>query len=233
MIGRTKLVSLIIVRRPVMRNILIATLIALQSGPCLTATAQTTGAGLNKQPALKIEADIRNERSSYFELRTSKAAWAKICGRRDSYCGEPEGLAYTGPRLLLILPAVWIADILVGIGTVPYDVLSAPFRERRVVPIAHWRVSGQLADSSGPLMGHPVKVRVSVMPPHENAWSLGGQTISKTDDSGSFSAVISGPGPSGTEDRIDVDVESTLQALKGKTLARVCCPNATHPEETQ
>lgn len=202
------------------------TLMALVSSIC-TAVAQAQS-DLHLKNGLDITVTPRSV-TPLIDFRTTKAAWGKICGNQHSLCGEPEGLAYTGPALVLIIPAVVVSDAVVGIFTAPYDLVAAPFREHRRKSIMDLKVSGQIFGEKGPPShGTPVWIRGSVMPPQGNSWMSGEVRRTDLDENGRFTVRIALE--ANEEDRLDLDI-STGKRLSDIHVTRTCC-SSNHPAIT-
>ena len=165
-----------------------------------------------------VTAEIRREITPYFELRTSKAVWAKIESPLNT-----EGIGYLGPLLYTIGLVILAVDAIVGIVT------ASPFRERHYNMVSYWKISGQVTDKSGnALESFPIRVNVCVMPPKGNVWRLGGQKFDKTDKDGRFSTLVSGPAPDTIDDRLDVTISVGHERHYTRELATIGT-NATKP----
>lgn len=207
-----------------MKNAIFAFLIVAQPSYALSAFRDDFKREAIIPSPPTVTAELRREITPYFELRTSKAAWDKI--------GSPlntEGIGYLGPLLYPIGLLVLTVDAIVGIVTVPYDIVASPFRERHYNMISYWKISGQVTDKSGnALEGFPIRVNVCVMPPEGNVWRLGGQKFDKTDKDGRFSTLVSGPAPDTTDDRLDVTISVGHERHYTRELATIGT-NATKP----
>jgi len=127
-----------------------------------------------------------------------------------------------GPLLYPLVGIVLAIDCVVGVVTVPYDILASPFRKRYNKQVTYWTVSGRVTDKSGNgLPGFPIRAHVSVMPPDRSMWHNGGQTDDRTDTDGNFSTVVSGIGAESPEDKIDVHVFVGHESSHGRSLARI------------
>lgn len=134
-----------------------------------------------------VEVLETGKRRDYGGLRTTRAVWRKISPL-------PEAYAFGGPLLLVAVPAIFVAEVVTGVLTVPIDLVAGPFRK---VTTATWRVSGRITDS----LGHPlgdVSVKVVIF---SDVWRGGflvsrrprlASAISATNPQGEFSVTLSG-----------------------------------------
>ena len=88
------------------------------------------GCGFKSRSQLESEASARE----YHAGSSSASCWERAEGFKTTRAGyyamapQPEGLAYAGPVAYVIIPAVGIATLVMGIFTVPYDLVAVPFR---------------------------------------------------------------------------------------------------------
>lgn len=200
-----------------MKNIILVVLMISQFGAASYASEKRANQEAIMPAPPTIAVDIRQEKSPYFELRTSKAVWGKIFEPLNT-----EGIGYLGPLLYPLVGIVLAIDCVVGVVTVPYDILASPFRQRYYKSVTYWKVSGRVTDKAGNgVPSFPIKVHVSVMPPEQNMSHNGGQTFDTTDKDGNFTTSVSGVGAESPEDRIDVTISVGHESSYTRYLARV------------
>lgn len=173
---------------------------------------------------LKVEVVTRDQQSPFLGFQTTNSAWHKICGGMDSYCGEPEGLAFAGPKLFVIVPIVGVADLVVGLITVPFDLIAAPFRSRRKMKVSTWTISATVKDQSTPAVNLPLKVVLALT--RGASTRLGGVAKAQTDSNGILTVSIDAEAKEGE------GIQLMIQPRDGDSsnnLKFIQCRDAKHP----
>lgn len=148
--------------------------------------------------------NVSRQKAPFLNFSTTRAAWAKVCGRQDSLCGEPEGLAFAGPLLFVIVPVVFLVDAAVGVVTVPFDLVASAFRDRPIQSVSTWTVSGSLLDRSNhPMPG--IKLRIVYGFENGSSQKLAGMAKASTDESGSFQTKVSAIESDGWKNSFRID----------------------------
>jgi hypothetical protein len=141
-----------------------------------------------------LDPTIKSESSQAQEtviFQTTTQVWRN---NKRRVIPEPVAQADLPPQPIVVTAAVGIMDAMTGVVTIPWDLISSPFRKPSPFVNATWRVSGKLLDKAGhPRAYVPVTVTVDRFNAQRNASE--GQAASAathTDAAGAFAMNLGG-----------------------------------------
>jgi len=188
------------------------------------AMAQSSGAVSLVISSPRVETHVVRKNRPNFELKTSKAAWKKICGGRNTMCGE---MQFAGKRAIPVLAVAFLADTIVGVFTVPYDVLATPFRWQYKTVSAEWTVHGRITDADqNPIAGALVAVHASLIRTNELEWCDAAQASVSTNAQGYFLAKMKWPRDVRGNENMRVQIQASAGGASPEAIKQLWCARA-------
>ena len=207
-----------------MTIIVTAIILATTLNPLAHAGEQSVNLDTITVSHMRVETRVSKILRPSIKLKTSKAAWNKISGKRDSII-PAETIAWAGGWAIPIIAAAILTDTIIGIFTVPYDVLATPFRMEHKITSGLWTVSGQITDQlKRPVEGMPLQVRVSIMQSSETEWRSDGLASVVSNQQGWFLTEIQWSRHVKGTERMAIEIQTPQQNDVLTTLRRAECP---------